>query len=372
MKYIVTVVGALALTTTLAQAGGIDRSGSSYSALFEKGRVATIGFSTVNPSVSGVFTHPLAGAIPTGNMAESYTTLSFSLKGDINDKLAYAIFLNQPYGADAHYTTGIYTGLEAHWKSTQLAALLKYSFNDRMSVYGGLRLVNSKANINIPAQMLAPPATPFALGAYTAKTDSDTQVGYVVGAAYEIPDIALRVALTYESKIKHNFGTSERFANLNGGATITGDTDITLPQSVALDFQTGIAKDTLLFGSVKWSEWSKWHVRPDYYNAVISDEITGFENDVITYELGIGRRINENVSVFARIGYEKADGQEASRLAPTDGMHSIGIGGSWTKDNVKVTGGVEYVKLGDTFDASGTKFSGNDALGVGVNVAFTF
>lgn len=366
MKYVVTTLGALALTTTLAQAGGIERSGSSYAALFEKGRVATIGFSSVTPSVGGVFTHPLAGAIPTENMSESYTSLSFSLKGDFNDKLSYAVFLNQPFGADANYTAGIYKGLEAHWKSTQLAALLKYNFNERVSVYGGLRLVNSKAEINIPAQMLSP------IGPYSAKADNDTQVGYVVGAAYEIPDIALRVALTYESEITHKFATSERFAGLNGGATIHGSTEISLPQSVTLDFQSGIAKDTLLFGSVAWSEWSKWHVRPDYYNGVIKDEITGFDNNVISYELGIGRRINEQVSVFARIGYEESDGEEASRLSPTDGRRSFGIGGSWTKDNIKVTGGVEYVKLGDAVDASGTKFSGNDAIGVGVNVAFTF
>ena len=163
MRHIITALGALAMTTTLAEAGGIDRSGSSYSALFDKGRVAIIGFSNVTPSVSGVFTHPIAGAIPTGNMSESYTTLSFSYKADINDKLSYAVFLNQPYGADSNYKEGIYNGLEAHWKSTQLAALLKYNFNERASVYGGLRLVRSSAEINIPVQMLAPPATPIAL-----------------------------------------------------------------------------------------------------------------------------------------------------------------------------------------------------------------
>ena len=35
----------------------------------------------------------------------------------------------------------------------------------------------------------------------------------------------------------------------------------------------------------------------------------------IALALGIGRRINEQVSVFARIGYEESDGEVASRLA---------------------------------------------------------
>ena len=111
--------------------------------------------------------------------------------------------------AAAHYTTGAYTGLEAHWQSNQLAALLKYQLTDRASVYGGLRYVTSSATIYIPAQMLNP------IGPYTASAASDSQLGYVVGAAYEIPDIALRVGLTYESSITHSFATASALAHLD-------------------------------------------------------------------------------------------------------------------------------------------------------------
>ena len=166
MKYIISAVGALALTTSLAHAGGIERSGSNYSALFDKGRVMTLGFSNATPSISGVL-----GPFATGNMAESFSTLSFSYKADVNDKLSYAIFMNTPFGADAHYTTGAYTGLEAHWQSNQLAALLKYQLTDRASVYGGLRYVTSSATIYIPAQMLNP------IGPYTASAASDSPPG---------------------------------------------------------------------------------------------------------------------------------------------------------------------------------------------------
>jgi long-subunit fatty acid transport protein len=147
-----------------------------------------------------------------------------------------------------------------------------------------------------------------------------------------------------------------------------------MPKSIALDFQSGIAKDTLLFGSIRWTEWSAWHVRPPRYFGAVGDEITGFDNDVLTYQLGVGRRLNENFAVFARIGYEKANGGDASRLAPTDGSRSIGIGGTYTKDNLKITGGIEYVKLGDATDSAPTRtvFSGNDAIGFGVTVGIRF
>lgn len=180
----------------------------------------------------------------------------------------------------------------------------------------------------------------------------------------------LRVGLTCESEITHQFTTNESFANIGAGPEST--TEIVMPQSVELDFQSGIAKDTLLFGSVRWTEWSKWHVSPALYSGTLGEEVTGFDSDVISYQLGVGRRINDNLSVFARVGYEAANGDVASRLSPTDGKQSIGIGGSWTQDNVKVTGGVEYVKLGDAVDASGTVFSGNDAIGLGLSVEFTF
>ena len=375
MRYLAPGLAAMALATTAAHAGGIDRDLLPYSILFEHGRVVELGFSNVTPEVSGSLL-TLGGPLSTGNMAQSYDKLSLAFKGDFNDKLAYAVFINRPYGADAKYTTGAYTGLEAHWTSDQIAALLKYQVSDRVSVYGGLRYVTSKANILIPPQMLGP------LGTYTATASSDSRVGYIIGAAYEIPDIALRVGVTYESVITHKFATNEDFTGLDGGgadaliaaaaAGTNSTTSITLPQSIALDFQSGIAKDTLLFGSVRWSEWSKWHVRPALYDSVVHDEVTGFDHNVTTYQLGIGRKLSDTLSVFARLGYEAPNHATASRLSPTDGMQSIGIGGSWTKDKVKITGGVEYVKLGDATDASGTKFSGNHALGVGVTVDFRF
>jgi len=371
MKSFTTGLVALLATTAAVQAGGIDRTSLPLSILFAEGSAARLSFSSVTPSVSGDYLAGLGGG-NSGNMAESYSSLGFAAKMDLSDRLSAALMLNPSFGADARYPGGAYTGLEAHWSSSELAAVLKFDVTDRMSAYGGLRYVTSNANIYIPAQMLEPPITPAPIGPYIADAASDSQLGYLIGAAYEIPDIALRGSLTYQSSITHSFDTTESFGGVFGGVEQTGQTEIILPQSVTLDFQTGIAANTLLFGSVKWTEWSQWHVRPPYYDGTIGEEVTGFDNDVITYQLGIGRKINDKLSVFARASYEEAKGGEASRLAPTDGMQSIGIGGSWTQGNMKITGGVEYVRLGDAVDASGTSFTGNTAKGVGLTVEFAF
>lgn len=392
---------ALMLGATVAHAGGIDRSRLPYAAMFEKGNYVELGFSSVTPEVSGAYVPPASVAGPnTGDMAENYTTLSLGIKTQLNDKLSVGLFLNQPYGADAKYSAGFYNGLEAHWDSTQIAALVKYDVGNGFSVYGGVKRVQSSARIAIPDQMIrggiqqraqaellaGNVATATALNnfattapagslAYTAKAEDDDQMAFILGAAYEKPEIALRVGLTYEQGFSHNFATTETsgsFALALLPSTVTSTTKIEMPRSVALDFQSGIAQDTLLFGMIRYSNWSVWEVRPLAYNATFNDNVTSIDNDVVTYQLGLGRKINDNLSLFGRATYEEAQGGEASRLAPTDGSTSFGIGAIWRQDNLKITAGVEYAKLGDATDASGTKFTGNDAVGVGISIGYSF
>ena len=362
MKNILSTGSALLLTTTIASAGGLDRGGNAYSVLFEDGNYAQLSFSLANPKVSGDYAAGLGGG-STENMAEGFTSVGAALKYEINDQFDVAVFLNQPYGANASYEAGTYTGLSAEWKSTQIAAVLKYQINENVSVYGGIRSVESKAEIEIPALLF-----PFG---YSAETNSDRQTSYIAGAAYEMPEIALRVALTYESGFTHEFSTTETAAALGG--VVEAEMEVEMPESLTLDFQTGVAEDTLLFGSIRYAEWSVWEVRPvGYEGATMGQAVTGLDNDVMTYRVGLGRRLNDDLSVFGRVTYEKSNGGVASRLAPTDGTTSIGFGGTYNYDGVEFTGGIEYSMLGDAEDGSATDFSGNSALGVGLSVGFSF
>jgi len=40
------------------------------------------------------------------------------------------------------------------------------------------------------------------------------------------------------------------------------------PQSVNLDFQSGIMADTIAFGNVRWVQWSKFAIRPAQFAQV--------------------------------------------------------------------------------------------------------
>lgn len=378
-----------ALCATGAVAGGIERTSNNYGLLFEDGNQVELTFSHVAPDVSGDYPAALGGG-STGDMAGDYTSTGVAYKGDINDRLSFGLFFNSGYGANSTYREGFYTGLTAEWDSNQTAVILKYQASDRVSVYGGVRYVESSADIAIPGQMIrgrvaeeaaavgglpaaqAIMALPVESFAFTATGEKDGQFGYVLGAAYEIPDIALRVGLTWESSVTHEFDTTENIAFF-GVADATSTTETEMPQSVSLDFQTGVAKDTLVFGKIKWSEWSEWEVRTEAYEAFTrGDAITGYDDDVITWQLGVGRRFSDSFSGFARVTYEKSNDGIASRLSPTDGRISLGLGGTYTDGIMTIRGGVEFAKLGDAEDASGVEFEDNTLMGLGAAMTFAF
>lgn len=359
-------LSAAALSGAGAQAGGIDRALLNTNLIFEDGRKIELGFSNGNPMVSGSYAPDLGGG-STGDMAESFSALSFGIKSDLNDHLSWAVIAGQPQQANARYGAGAYTGLEAHWRTTETDALLRYKLGNGLSVHGGLRYVVSNATISLPNALMG------GTGAYSASAGTDGHLGYLVGAAYEKPEIALRVALTWSSAIKHGFDTVETHPRLGG--TLAGETDITLPQSVTLEGQTGVAPGTLVFGSIRWAEWSKWQVSPPGFKGLpppFPDTITGFDHNVFTYTLGVGRKISDSLSLAASASYEKATGGVSSRLSPTDGMRSIGIAAIYTTGAAKITAGMQYQLLGDAVDGSTTRFTDNSGVGFGLKLDYSF
>lgn len=353
MKHTTLLAAGFAVGATSAFAGGMDRSGQSIAPLFESGDYVELSFGNVSPNVSGTF----AGTLNSGNMTESYVRFGFAYKRDLNDKLSMAVIMDQPFGASVKYgstDTGYpYSNAFADVSGTAITALLRYKFNDRMSVHGGLRALKSKGEVGIPV-----------LSNYTMETSSELDLGYVLGAAYEIPEIALRAALTYNSAIDIEFDTTEMGA-------VPGTMDVTMPQSVNLDFQTGIAADTLLMASVRWAEWTETTISPS-----LAPNLVTHDNDVVTYSLGVGRRFNDQWSGSLTLGHEKSNGGIASNLSPTDGFTSLTAGVKYqVNEQTAISGGISYAWLGDaTTDISGVsaEFTDNHAVGVGLKISHNF
>lgn len=354
MKQFLMATAALVAGATGAMAGGVERSAQSVAILFEKGRYAELSFGRFAPDVSGSVG---GGAVSSGDMAGDYNSWSLGYKMDIGDRLAFAMVLDQPIGANVSYPTGtgyLLAGSTAKLSSSAITALLRYKFENNVSVYGGLRYQTVHGEV----------ALPFL--SYTLNTNHDNELGYVVGVAWEKPEIAARVALTYNSAITHSLESTE-----GGVATAGFETEV--PQSVNLEFQTGIAKDTLLFGSIRWVDWTAFVIDPPAYPAALGN-LVDHASDRVTYNLGIGRRFNENWAGAVTLGYEKSDGARAGNLGPTDGFASIGLAATYTMDNIKITGGIRYVDLGDatTNPPISGVFTGNSGVGVGIKVGYTF
>lgn len=362
MKKLILATTALTALATTATAGGVERTTQSMNVLFEEGRYLEFGAVFASPDVSGVGGLVTPG-LSSGDMTESYLNFSVSYKADLNDTWSYAIIYDQPYGADVSYPgapgPGSYfaAGSTATLETHALTGVLQYNMPSNVSVYGGLRVQSLEAQVS----------TPFIAG-YTASGERDVQLGYLVGAAYEKPEIALRVALTYHSAITHELDTTE---STSATPTVT---EIETPQSVNLEFQTGIAEDTLLFGSVRWVEWTAFEIAPP---AFPGGSLVSYDDDRTTYTLGVGRRLNETWSVLGSVAFEDTTGSPTGNLGPTDGFWRVGVGAIYRKDNMKVTGGISYTGIGDAdtrvgLAVPGGIFEDNSAVAAGLRVGWTF
>jgi long-subunit fatty acid transport protein len=377
-------VGALLLlSTSIASAGALDRTGQTVDVLFQDGNYAELNFSTTIPDVQGTFTNPLLGSAGSGDVAEDFGLASLSFKSDLSDRVSLAVIIDQPFGADVDYGDADpsypIAGSEARFETLAVTALGRYKFNDTFSIHAGVRFIQVKADLLSQVTSIAvdpvtglPTAT---LYTYDGDFESDDALGYVLGAAYERPDIALRVALTYSSETEFSHDTT--FSGTTLGA---GETEYTLPQSVNLDFQTGIAADTLLFGSIRWVDWSSTEINAAGYafNPVVS-----YDDDYVTYTLGVGRQFTDKLAASAAVIYEPAIGSDfdpstgeggLSNLGPTDGQLGLQLAANYAvTDNVEVGLGLRYTSLGGgTSRFFGADFDENQALSAGLRIGYRF
>lgn len=361
-----TAIATLLATTSIATAGGIDRNGFNIEPLFETGDYAEFRFSTVQTDVTGT---NAAGTIQSGDMAEDYTAFGFAYRTDLTDQLSLAFVYDDAFGADISYenaTPGFpFRNFNATVSGVSAAALLRYEVNDRVSVYGGLRYVVMDAEINLVAGGNVGPR-PIAAN-QTLTYEADGAWGYTLGAAYEIPDIALRASLTYQSATEHeNTIVSSIGPTLLGPAANT--TSYSLPQSLELAVQSGVAEGTLVMASVRWTDWSEADIPTLSALGTISND------DTYTWMLGGARRLNEDLALVGQVSYEASTGDAASNLAPTDGQIGLSLAAVYdVSDQVTLTGGINYTILGDaTTEFVGNQFADNSALGFGFRIGYNF
>lgn len=377
MKRNILAVAGLLASTTSAYAVGLDRSGQDIGVLFETGNHLQFSFGVVNPSLDGVNRDQLGGnpspfaGTQIGNVGDNFNILGLGYKYQFTDQLSFGLIIDEPYGSDTLYPGSPAAtplgGTGATVDSFAVTALGRYKFDDNWSVHGGLRYQEVSANVTLGGVAFGP------LNGFEADFDSDGAFGYVVGAAYEIPDIALRVSLTYNSSISHDLRTTETLGG-NPVAPVSS-TEVDTPESLNLTFQSGIAADTLLFGSIRYARYSDTVVSPAFFTGQTGNSLTDLE-DGFDFELGVGRRFNEQWSGSIAVGFSTVgDDNLVSPLAPTNGSRHISVGAKYdVNERFAVSGGVRYTELGDAISSPGgnpvADFNGNSAVSVGISLDF--
>ncbi|MGM8884699.1 OmpP1/FadL family transporter [Psychrobacter sp. 1U2] len=405
---------------SFTQAAGLDRSGQDIKGFFNPGTYAEIDYAYIDTDVSAHdnagtdfgITEDESGYVKgndTGDATDdAYTFARYGVKTDINENFSIGVFYDEPFGAEVEYkgdhnfvsrpgdnnfvTRGPdgtpvvlpqsalnpsvndpdydkNTNVSVHTESW--TGLLGFKSNG-FQVYGGPVMQKAKAEVHLRGKAYGP------LTGYDANVNSDTDYGWVAGVGYSIPEIALKANLTYRSEIDHETEIGERIPLLGTGLKNTAlgqlgidpNSDlgqsigeyattratVTTPESVNLNFETGLSQEYQLLGTVdvRWVPWSDFKIVPPFYNAYSKASVEeglpllSYDKDQWKVDVGLAKRFNEKLAGTVTVGYDSGAGDPVSSLGTIEGFYSVGGG---VKYNVTpewaVSVGGKYLKFGD-------------------------
>ncbi|RKW42969.1 MAG: hypothetical protein D8B60_02850 [Moraxella sp.] len=431
------VIGTIGMATA-AQGAGLDRSGQDVTAFLQDGTYAEAVYTYIDADVSG-YDNAANGGISaedgyvqgkaTGDIAEAYDFFRFGVKADINDRYSVGVLYDEPFGAaiqhfgDSNFNAqnanatisamtngritsqaalaraaaaGLVTasnaqtigavarlnaqnegqGTNVEIRTNNATLLLGRKFNfgkNHWQVYGGPSAQRLTGEVHLRGI-----AYNRATG-YDAKISPDHGLGFLAGVMYGRPEIALKASLTYRSRIKHKSDVMETFPALalaGGTASVTQDFSVSFPESYNLDFQTGVSPTMLLTAKARYVPWSKFTIDPALYKATTQTSIVDYSKDQWQAEIGLGKKLNDKISVSGSIGYDSGAGNPVSTLGPIKGYYSVGLGAKYNlTPEWSVSLGGKYLKFGDATAQLPTrhvvaKFSDNDGYIVGLKLAY--
>ena len=424
---VITGVSLVALSAGMAQAGGWSDSTLSTGFMYGHGDSAEISYGNIDYKIKA------ASALNYNQQQSSNVDVirdssktSISAKIAASDKLSFGLtsFRSgsiQMQGGAGDFTNGTFIP-DVDATINTLALLGTYSFSESIDVLFGL------SNEKLTASSVSTIFGDYAIGGANANRP-------ILGASYAIPDIALRVSATYMPKAsitasssftenhetavpgigdisfgdglaadsQFGDGTTNSLLGLYGagngavqpinGSPLTAtqllgvisgisndvasyESTIGLPETLILDFQTGIAKNTLLYGSIIHAKWGGAQIVSDTGNeaTAISTEF----DDTTAYSLGIGRKLNDNWSITASYAQESGGGSTSGSLfTVSNGTNALTLGARYARGNMTITGGVNMTEVGGVTIETDTgtelaKYNTNRVTGLGLKIAFAF
>ena len=284
-------------------------------------------------------------------------------------------------------TAGEETQVEVRTENITGILGAKFGADKAFQVYGGPVAQRVTADVKLRGDAYS------SASGYTTHISKDLDYGWLAGMAYSKPEIALKAALTYRSKIEHEAPAAEFMpvataAGARAGIALptirSGKINIDTPESVNFDFQTGINPTTLATAKVRWVPWSDFAIVPSLYNDVskvaTKDDkglaLVSYDDDQWQVELGLAKRLAPKFAVSGTVGWDSGAGNPVTSLGPIEGYYSVGLGGKYdVTENWAISAGGKYLWFGDAEGQIPTKqivsnFEDNDGFALGVKLSY--
>ena len=386
-------ISLIAMSASMGHAGGMEDSALSAGFMFEDGKYGSVSLKSQAPSIKAK-----VGGVSamSKSVVGSVTSTNIKAKMDVLDNISVGITYYRQAGIKLDYqgswslaglagavpAATVAAGLpKVDLDVTALAGLVKYDFNDNISALVGVKNgTASDATVLIPSSSVNAAAT------------GKSSLSYVVGAAYEIPEIALRAELVYETSADYVLATT--FTGIGAG-TVNAST----PNYTNLYVQSGIAEDTLAYATIRKGEWKKSQVSITHaFTQTTPSSAAGTPanisefDDSTDYSIGLGRKFGDTWS--SSISYNWTGGSSATTTSPftlSNGNQGLSVGAKYAwNENTAISFGGNYTEFKDVagqwlqavttgapsntklFGTNNADFKGNSVTTLGVTISHSF
>lgn len=321
----------LVLISTSALAGGFNRGSANLDGLFGDKATLNTGVTYVSPGrsyskvtglkVQGGIVVPLTGG--TGEISQDFTVPYFSIGAHFGENTNCVGSYAKPYGAHT-----INNGDVIYHQKEQKLDTNEYGFTCSYGMdlsKGNLKLIGGVFYEELEFSQSRSFTEAFGVVGDSTINVSSHDIGYRLGIGYEIPEYALKASLIYRSETEHNVrgtfgntpfatlavagGTPAAIAGAIYGANMSATAygNVTMPKNLELKLQSGINKTTLVYGSVKWTDWSVLK-EVDLYDSYSNLEFTDVKlyfRDGLTITAGVAKRISEQLALTTSLTWDR-------------------------------------------------------------------
>lgn len=345
LMFAIFVVSTARLFVGSANASGFDNQGiGSLDLIFDPARFAVEGSYTAqfrnveyeahDPGKNGGIDpdqlNPVTGGAQKAMATPNVWNYQAAAKVSLTDNLRCLARINQPGSIleelpedwNGKFTT-VKTELNSFGVDGTCGVRVPVAPGQFLSVFAGARYVD----VDLYSSKMNAIADALGLGDRLTEIElSGSGYGWRVGAAFEVPEYAIRANIFYDSAID-----IDATGTLNTN-TFLGISDIessfTMPQGVEFRVQSGIAPRWLAFAGVKWVNWSVLDQisvpSPFGAAAKVYDFADGW-----TVTGGVGHQLTDKIQVGSSLTWDQGIG------GPYSDTYQVGLGGSYkVNDNV--------------------------------------